>query len=163
MMPKTKLRLPVGRYSDLGRKAQAIPNDRPISTITTTRRKPVLPLIRKTLLAINERTRSPIASKGESLFCSPPRILLARLGMTDTATIRLSTTEQETGMAISRKSWPASSSINTIGRKIATVVSVLASSAPHTSEAPSKAAWARDFPCWRWRICILNFNSIYRL
>ena len=126
-------------------------SERPISPAMTPRRNAVLPLMRKTLSAMKVRTRSPQAASPPPRCLSLRRILLDRLGMTETATIRLSTTEQETAMAMSRKSWPASSSTKTIGRKMATVVRVLARSAPQTSEAPSRAARTRLFPiCW-WR------------
>ena len=59
------------------------------------------------------------------------------MGITDTDTKRLSITAQLTAMAMSLKSCPASSCTKTTGRKTATVVSVDASTAPHTSRAPS--------------------------
>ena len=137
-MPNTRLRLPVGKYSDLGSRVQAMPRETPTRTTTTLRRIAVLPLILYTLLAIASRTRPPIRSKTPAcVSLLRLRIWLARLGMTLTATMRLSTTEQETAIAISRNSCPASSSTKTIGRKIATVVSVLANMAPQTSRAPS--------------------------
>ena len=61
-------------------------------------RNTVLPLMRKMLWAIKVRTRSPQAASKSSRGLSPPRILLAKLGMTEMATIKLSTTEQETAM-----------------------------------------------------------------
>lgn len=48
-MPKIRLRLPVGRYSDLGSRVQAMTSERPISPVMTPKRNTVLPLMRKTL------------------------------------------------------------------------------------------------------------------
>ena len=79
-------------------------SERPISPVMTPKRNTVLPLMRKTLWAIKLRTRSPQAASTSPRCLSPPRILLAKLGMTEMATIKLSTTEQETAMAMSRKS-----------------------------------------------------------
>ncbi len=71
--------------------------------------------------------------------------------MTVIATIRLRPTPHEIARAMSRNSCPASSRTNSTGTKTAMVVSVEASTAPQTSLAPSKAAWKRRLPIWRWR------------
>ena len=52
------------------------------------------------------------------------------------ATTSESTTETEIATAMSRKSWPASSSITRIGTKTSTVVAAETNTAPHTWRAP---------------------------
>ena len=59
--------------------------------------------------------------------------------------------EKVIAMAMSRKSWPASSWINMTGKKTATVVAVDARTAPQTSLAPSYAAVYEFLPIFRWR------------
>ena len=58
---------------------------------------------------------------------------------------------QVTAMAMSLKSWPASSSTKITGRKTATVVRVEARIAPQTSMVPSWAEAKGDLPILRWR------------
>jgi hypothetical protein len=58
-------------------------------------------------------------------------------GITDTDTSRLSRMAKVMAMAISLNNWPASSWIKITGKNTATVVAVEASTAPHTSLAPS--------------------------
>ena len=95
------------------------------------------------------------ASSGSSSLASGSfavsRILAERLGITVIATSKLKLTPLLIANAISRKSCPASSSTKRIGRNTATVVRVLARTAPQTSTAPSCAARRRLFPIWRWR------------
>ena len=57
-------------------------------------------------------------------------------GITVIATTRDSRTETEIATAMSRKSWPTSSSITRIGMKTMTVVSAETRTAPQTSLAP---------------------------
>ena len=71
------------------------------------------------------------------LFCTFPNILEDNVGMTVMETMRLNVTALLMAIAISRNSWPASSWTKTIGRNTATVVSVLARTAPQTSTVPS--------------------------
>ena len=84
----------------------------------------------------------PTVPISENDFCGPflsrirPYNLLENIGITDTETKRLKATAQVTAMAMSRNSWPASSSIKTTGRKTAMVVRVEARMAPQTSRAP---------------------------
>ncbi len=75
----------------------------------------------------------------------------ARQGITVMETARLSRTAKLMAMAMSLKSCPASSSTKITGRKTATVVSVLASTAPQTSRAPFNAACRRLCPSCRCR------------
>ena len=60
----------------------------------------------------------------------------AATGTTSTETISDRTTAALIANAMSPKSWPASSFTKSTGRNTATVVSVLASTAPQTSPAP---------------------------
>ncbi len=59
------------------------------------------------------------------------------LGMALTDTTRLSMMAKVMAMAMSLKSWPASSSMKMTGKNTATVVTVEAKTAPQTSRAPS--------------------------
>jgi len=61
------------------------------------------------------------------------------MGMTRTDTTRLKEMEAVMAMAMSRKSWPASSCMNTTGKENGDGGQGLveASTAPHTSRAPS--------------------------
>ena len=72
--------------------------------------------------------------------------LKENMGMTVMDTIRLKDTAPTTAMAISRKSWPASSWIKTTGKNTATVVRLEAMMAPHTSRVPSYTASKGVFP-----------------
>ena len=73
--------------------------------------------------------------------CSPlspfGKSRLASAGSTVTETTRESSTETEMATAMSRKSWPTSSSITRIGMKTMTVVSAETKTAPQTWRAPS--------------------------
>ena len=62
------------------------------------------------------------------------------------ATTSESPTAALIAIAMSRKSCPASSLTNTMGRNTASVVRVDATSAPHTSTVASRAACLRGFP-----------------
>ncbi len=73
------------------------------------------------------------------------------VGMSVTETMSERPTEQLIASAMSRKSWPASSSTNRTGRKTASVVNVEARTAPQTSCAPLMAAWYRRSPRWMCR------------
>ena len=56
--------------------------------------------------------------------------------MTVLATMSERTTETEIATAMSRNSWPASSSITRIGTKTSTVVAAETNTAPQTCRAP---------------------------
>ena len=86
-----------------------------------------------------------------SLICVRASHFDAAAGMTVRATIIEATTATEMVRARSAKSWPASSSRNTMGRKMATVVAVEASSAPQTCSGPVSAASFASMPRSRSR------------
>ena len=68
-----------------------------------------------------------------SFFLFLLKNIFASTGITAIAVTRLKPTAALTAMAISPKSCPASSFINTTGKNTAIVVKVEASTAPHTS------------------------------
>ena len=70
------------------------------------------------------------------------------MGIRVTDTISDRPTEQLMASAMSRNSWPASSSMNRMGMNTASVVSVDDTTAPHTSRVPSTAAAKRREPIW---------------
>ncbi len=73
------------------------------------------------------------------------------IGTTATDTTRLIITAVVTAIAMSRNIMPTSICRNTTGKNTATVVSVDASTAPHTSRVPSYAARNAFFPMCRCR------------
>ncbi len=72
-----------------------------------------------------------------SCFFAICKIFDEKVGITVIAMIRLKTTDTLIAIAMSLKSCPACSCTNITGRNTAAVVSVLASTAPQTSVAPS--------------------------
>ena len=83
--------------------------------------------------------------------CSRASHFDAAAGMTVSATSIDAMTAMAMVSARSAKSWPASSSRNTMGRKMATVVAVDASRAPHTCSGPMSAASSAAMPRSRSR------------
>jgi hypothetical protein len=83
------------------------------------------------------RLRLMFLGGSDGVRLTRPKILADSVGITVIETNRLKTTALLMAMAMSRNSCPASSCTKTMGRNTATVVSVLARTAPQTSTAPS--------------------------
>ena len=122
---------------------QAIPAARQVSVTATKTLAVTNPHIQWTKPATALMKPPAREAKGRNPFfpdsavLTLPKILEDKEGMTVMDTDRLKTTALEMAMAMSLNSWPASSCTNTMGRNTATVVRVLASTAPQTSTVPS--------------------------
>src|SRR5690554_3366337 len=130
-MPKTTLRLPVGKYSSGGKSQLAAAAEPPIArpTIASDRQR-----ARSRYLA--ERAVLPSSTSGAGAASARIRALRSRaekLGMTRIDTISETKTEVEMAMATSRSSSPTSSCQLMMGKKTAAVVQVEAMMAPQTS------------------------------
>ncbi len=124
------------------------PTESAVSTATTpsaTARKRVA---RKMVRATKVESRSIGPRASDAVLAAPwgLRSRDAAVGTTVIDTIIESATDTDNAMAMSRKSWPTSSSIRRIGTNTTTVVIVEASTAPQTSVVASIAARMGVFP-----------------
>ena len=123
-------------------------------------RRPTVPILvaqflvaKETIPMMKDENRFPRrARKPASFFAfllATEKSLKENMGITVIETRRLNETAPTTAMAISRKSWPASSWIKTTGKNTATVVRLEAMIAPQTSRVPSYAASKGVLLIWR--------------
>ena len=153
--------MPSGKYSNLGRNFQAPATATAVTVATTPKAKARLRTTAWTkpmTPATKARARWSIPGNGRRYTpaCSLPcrRVVKIRLdsaGITVIDTTSESSTETDMATAMSRNSWPTSSSITRIGMKTMTVVSAETSTAPQTSLAPKYAASLADLPASRCR------------
>ena len=168
-MPNTRLRLPSGRYSTFGISIQvATAAAAMIAAEATAARGPLAS--RNLLIAVI----MPMKAAPNRVSTSPREVVVpgaspapvttvaaarawrlwsrraAAAGTTSPDTAIESPTAAAIARAMSPKSWPTSPSTKSTGRNTATLVSVLARIAPHTSWVPFTAASFGGSPALQW-------------
>ena len=146
MTPNTRLRLPSGRYSSLGRKRQAPVAAAAVTAATTAndrKRLRTMPRMKAMISSTKPRASWSMPGSGRRLKVSlpsarrlPPSTRLESAGITVIETTSDSSTETEIATAMSRNNCPTSSFMTRIGMNTMTVVSAETSTAPQTCLAP---------------------------
>jgi hypothetical protein len=152
----TRFRLPFGRYSTFGKSAHVPRADAPTSARQARAPLSTLAWSHAFTAPMSRICAVPNAITGEKkrrthdASASPPALRMRAVagGITVTDTRSERPTEQLIASAMSRKSCPACSCTKRMGRKTARVVSVEATTAPHTSCVPLTAATTRSSPSW---------------